>query len=242
MKIKKLLPPVFEEHKKVYGPTRMSCILRKMGYGIGRTRTGRLMNECGLRQVAHRPFVITTVAGKEPPALPDLVNREFSADAPNRIWTADITYIWTLKGFVYLAVILDVFSRYIVGWSLRKDQTAVLVLSAFSMALKRRGVPKEFVFHTDKGGQFFSTNLRAQLSLLEIKQSMGSTGDCFDNAVTESFNATLKKECIYLEPIGDYDQAYRKVFDYIEMFYNPIRLHSYLGYQSPAEYEINQKT
>jgi transposase InsO family protein len=134
-------------------------------------------------------------------------------------------------------VILDVYSRYIVGWSIRRDQDAALVMSAFSMAIERRGVPTNFIFHSDKGGQYFGKILKAQLDLLKVKQSMGSTGDCYDNAVTESFNATLKKECMYPEPIKNFDDAYSKVFSFIETFYNCKRLHSTLNYMSPLDFE-----
>lgn len=241
-KIKAVLIPSFKEHRKVYGPTRMSKLLSSMGIAVGRVRTGRLMKECKLVPVTYRPFIRTTESDKNQKAFPDLVNRDFTAEKPDEVWTSDITYIWTLEdGFVYLAVILDVFSRNIVGWAMRRDQDAALVLSAFSMAIQRRGVPKNFIFHTDKGGQYFSKILRSQLSMLDVKQSMGSTGDCFDNAVTESFNATLKKECIYPETIKNFDDAYSKVFSYIETFYNCKRLHSTLDYVSPLEFEIQKR-
>lgn len=141
---------------------------------------------------------------------------------------------------MYLAVILDVYSRYVVGWALRKDQDAALVLSAFSMAIKRRGTPEKFIFHSDKGGQYFSKVLKSQLNILDVRQSMGSTGDCFDNAVTESFNATIKKECIYLNPINDFNEAHSKIFEFIETFYNCKRLHSFLDYNSPMEFESQE--
>lgn len=237
-KIKEVLIPSFKEHRKVYGPTRMSKVLSSLGIKIGRVRTGRLMKECDLVPVTYRPFIRTTESDKKQKAFPDLVQRDFTAEKPDELWTSDITYVWTLEDcFVYLAVILDVFSRYIVGWAIRKALDAAVVLSAFSMAIQRRGVPKNFIFHTDKGGQYFSKILKSQLSLLDVKQSMGSTGDCYDNAVTESFNATIKKECIYLEPIKNFEDAYSKVFSYIETFYNPKRLHSTLGYVSPMEFE-----
>ena len=241
-KIKEVLEPAFKEHRKVYGPTRMSKVLISMGILIGRTRTKRLMNECDLVPVTYRPYIRTTESDKNSTAFPDLVNREFTAEKPNQLWTSDITYIWTLyEGFVYLAVILDVFSRNIVGWALRKDQDAALVLSAFSMAIERRGVPENFIFHSDKGGQYFSKILKAQLNLLNVDQSMGSTGDCYDNAVTESFNATIKKECIYPEPIKDFNDAYSKVFSFIETFYNCKRLHSTLNYMSPKDFESQKR-
>jgi len=236
-KIKQVLIPKFEEHRKLYGPTRMSKLLVSMGINAGRSRTRRLMQENMLVPVTYKPFVQTTNSPKNKKPYPDLVNRNFSADKLDSLWTSDITYIWTLDGFVYLAVILDVYSRHIVGWALRKDQDAALVLSAFSMAIKRRGVPKGFIFHSDKGGVYFSKILKSQLNLLEVNQSMGTTGDCYDNAVTESFNATLKKECIYLETLKNYDDAYSKIFSYIETFYNCKRLHSSLGYTSPIDFE-----
>lgn len=239
--IKAVLKPSFVEHHKTYGPQRMSKILYKMGIPVGRTRVRRLMDECNLVPVTRRPFTKTTDSSHKKKACPDLVNRDFTADMPNSVWTSDITYIWTLEGFVYLAVILDVYSRYVVGWALRKDQDAALVLSAFSMAIKRRGAPKNFIFHSDKGGQYFSKVLKSQLNMLDVQQSMGSTGDCFDNAVTESFNATIKKECIYLNPISDFNEAHSKIFEFIETFYNCKRLHSFLDYNSPMEFE-SQKT
>ena len=236
-KIKTVLKPAFIEHHRTYGPERMGKILSRIIAPIGRTRVRRLMAECNLVPVTRRPFTRTTDSSHSNKAFPDLVNRNFTADGPNEVWTTDITYIWTSEGFVYLAVILDVHSRYIAGWALRKDQDAALVLSAFSMAIKRRGLPKNFIFHSDKGGQFFSKILKSQLNMLDVKQSMGSTGDCFDNAVTESFNATIKKECIYLQTFQNFEEVHSKVFEYIETFYNCKRIHSYLDYQSPMEFE-----
>jgi putative transposase len=240
-KIKAVLVPSFHEHWEVYGPMRMSKLLSSMGITIGRTRTRRLMKECNLVPVTRRPFIRTTESDKSQKAFPDLVQRDFTAENADEVWTSDITYIWTFDdGFVYLAVILDVFSRNLIGWAMRKDQDVALVMSAFSMAIQRRGVPKEFIFHSDKGGQYFSKILKSQLSLLHVRQSMGSTGDCYDNAVTESFNATLKKECIYREPIRNFEEAYRRVFIYIETFYNCKRLHSTLDYTNPINFE-NQR-
>jgi putative transposase len=237
VEIKAVLKPAFEKNRKVYGCVRLSKVIQSLGYPIGRTRTKRLMDECKIWPLTRKIFTRTTDSSHKKKSFPDLVDRNFSSDAPNQVWTSDITYIWTLEGFVYLAVILDIYSRYVVGWSLRKDMDEALVLSSFSMAVQRRNVPKGFIFHSDKGGQYFSKILKAQLNLLEVQQSMGSTGDCFDNAVTESFNATIKKECIYLEPINDFKDAYSKIFSYIETFYNSNRLHSYLDYKSPSDFE-----
>ena len=236
-KVKEVLKPTFIEHHKTYGPQRMSEILHRVGIRIGRTRVRRLMAECNLVPVTRKCFVKTTDSSHGNKAYPDLVKRDFTAEKPNSVWTSDITYIWTCEGFVYLAIILDVYSRLVVGWALRKQQDEALILGAFSMAIAKREIPKNFIFHSDKGGQYFSKILKAQLNILDVQQSMGSTGDCFDNAVTESFNATLKKECIYLHAIRDYNHAHELIFEYIETFYNCKRIHSYLEYKSPMEFE-----
>ena len=176
-KIKHVLIPSFKEHRKVYGPTRMSKLLSSMGIVIGRTRTGRLMKEFKLVKVTYRPFFRTTESDKDQKAFPDLVQRDFTAEKPDEVWTSDITYIWTLEdGFVYLVVILDVFSRNVVGWAIRKDQDTALVLSAFSMAIQRRGVPKSFIFHSDKGGQYFSNILKSTL-IQYLRRIAESDGD-----------------------------------------------------------------
>lgn len=211
-KVKGKLKPLFEKHHKTYGPERMSVLLTKNGIQVGRTRIKRLMAECSLVPVTRPKFTKTTDSSHKLEACPDLVNRHFESDEPNKVFTSDITYIWTMEGYVYLAVILDIYSRYVAGWALGKQQDAALILSAFSMAIKRRKVPKGFIFHSDKGGQFFSKVLKAQLNILGVQQSMGSTGDCFDNAVTESFNATIKKECIYQNQFNNYKEAYSRIF------------------------------
>lgn len=245
---KKLAPTlcsVFDETKRVYGCVRMSKAMEELGFFIGKSRMVRLMNENNLvpQKPKWKPWGLSK-PDKSGRFSPDLVKREFSATRPDELWTSDITWIFTGEGLLYLAVILDVFSRYIVGWALREDETAELVIEAFNMACGRRNVPEGMIFHSDKGGQYCDMVLRKELEKLGIRQSMnGHSGAWFDNAITESVIATIKKECVYKEDFitGTKKMAQEKLFDYIELFYNPKRLHSALDYMSPVEFEMVNK-
>jgi putative transposase len=190
-----------------------------------------------VRGVCRRRRVKTTRRAADGRPAPDLVDREFKADGPNRLWVADITYIPTLAGFVFLAVVLDVWSRRIVGWSMRRNLATQIVLDAIAMALARRDATG-VIHHSDQGSQYTSLAFGERCRAFGVRPSMGSVGDCYDNAMCESFFATLECELIDRERFATQADAERAVFEYIEGFYNPRRRHSALGMVSPISYEL----
>ena len=209
-----------------------------MGIAIGRRRARRLMHAQGLYPQTAKAFRHgTTTRSKNLRKTPDLLDRNFTAQAPNRIWTGDITQVFTLEGVLYLAIIEDLFSRMIVGWAMMEQQTSLLVIVAFRMACIKRNPPSGCVFHSDKGSQYDCIDFRKLLLEKQFRQSMGSTGDCFDNAVTESAFGTVKSECLFEKVFTTRAAARSSIFDYIEAFYNRVRRHSSLGYLSPEEFE-----
>ena len=215
---------------------RIHADLAAEGQRVGRKRVGRLMREAGLAGVSRRRGVRTTWRDKKARPAPDLVSREFSAQSLNRLWVADITYIPTWAGFLYLAMVLDVCSRRIVGWSMATHLRAELVLEALNMALGQRR-PTHVIHHSDQGTQYTSIAFGQRCREIGVEPSMGSVGDCFDNAMAESFFATLECELIDRRCFQTQAEARMAVFEYIEGWYNPHRRHSALGQISPAEFE-----
>jgi putative transposase len=237
---KALLPRIqtaFEDSEKTYGAIRIVNELRKQGRRVGKNRVWRLMRQNGLKVKTTRRFKVTTNSDHKRPVAPNLVKRKFSAEASDRLWTGDITYVWTAEGWLYLAVVLDVFSRRIIGWSMNRRMTDELVIAAFRNALVRRRPSPGFVFHTDRGSQYCSKRFRALVKGSGGMQSMSATGCCYDNAITESFFGTLKRELIHHCSFMTRQQARSRIFRYIEVFYNRKRIHSAIGYLSPEQYE-----
>lgn len=195
------------------------------------------MRQLGLRVVPSKRFKVTTNSKHHYPVAPNLLDRQFEVAAPDRVWGTDITYLWTQEGWLYLAVVIDLFSRRVVGWSLDKRMTTTLVIDALTMAVWRRRPSKGLLHHSDRGSQYASYAYQAVLEKCGMVCSMSGKGDCWDNAVVERFFRSLKTErtnhCIY----ATRQAAKQDVIDYIEMFYNSQRLHSYLGYQNPNDYE-----
>jgi putative transposase len=220
-----------------YGAPRVHAELRAEGRRVGRKRVARLMRADGLAGVSRRKGVRTTRRGEDArrPA-PDLVARDFTAEQPDRLWVADITYVPTWAGFLYLAVVLDAFSRRVVGWSMATHLRARLVLDALDMALWRRR-PDDVVHHSDQGSQYTSIAFGTRCREAGVRPSMGSVGDCYDNALCESFFATLECELLDRRRFRSQVEARMAVFSFIEGWYNPRRRHSALGYLSPVEYE-----
>ncbi len=232
---------IHAESRGTYGAPRVQAALRKLGVHAGRARIGRLMAADGLRGVCRRRRRITTRSdGSE--AAADLVRREFRAERPNELWVADSTHVPTDEGTLYLAVVQDVFSRLIVGWSMSRRQPAELMIQALEMAVARRRPEGDVTHHSDRGSQYTSESFREVCEKANVTVSMGSVGDCYDNAMAESFFATLETELIDRQPrrrFASRAQARSMIFDYLEGFYNTRRLHSSLDYQSPLEFEMN---
>jgi len=236
--LRERIEAIHEDSRGIYGAPRIHAELRlKHGVHVGRKRVARLMREVGISGVSRRRTKRTTTTTKQAPAAPDLVRRDFSASRPDELWLADITYVPTWEGFLFLAGVMDMYSRRCVGWSMRDDLQADLVIDALGMAVTRRRPRAGLVHHSDRGSQYTSLFFGATLRESGIAASMGSRGDAFDNAAAESFIATIKKELINRRRFKRRDEARLAIFDYIECFYNPVRRHSSLGYLSPIEFE-----
>jgi putative transposase len=207
-----------------------------MPNAVGRKRIARLMRSASLAGVSRRKGTRTTLRDSRARPAPDLVQREFAADGPDRLWVADITYIATWAGFLYLAVVLDAFSRRIVGWAMANHLRTSLVLGALDMALAQRR-PSDVVHHSDQGSQYTSIAFGARCRQAGVRPSMGSVGDCYDNAMCESFFATLECELLDRHRFRSQAEARMAVFEFIEGWYNPRRRHSAIGYLSPRDYE-----
>jgi putative transposase len=229
---------IHADNRRVYGSPRVHAELR-LGDGVrvGRKRVERLMRQAGITGLAVRKRGKTTIRVPGVRVCEDLVDREFLAAAPDRLWVADITYLRTWEGWLYLVAVQDVFSRRIVGWSMADHMRTELVSDALQMALARRRPAPGLIWHSDQGSQFVSLAFGQQARAAGIAQSMGSKGDCFDNAVAESFFATLKKELIHDRSWPSKAELRTEVFQYIEAFFNRRRRHSTLGMLSPAQFE-----
>jgi putative transposase len=227
---------IHERSGGTYGAPRVHAQLLQEGMAVGYNRVARLMREAGLRGVSRRRWVCTTQRDRSARPAADLVRREFSAAAPDQLWVADITYIATWEGFLYLAVVLDVFSRKVVGWAMRTHLLTELVLSALDMALTARR-PQQVIHHSDQGTQYTSVAFGARCEAAGVTPSMGSVGDCYDNAMCESFFATLECELLERTTFRTKAEAEAAVFQFLEGWYNPHRLHSSLNYVSPVNYE-----
>jgi putative transposase len=235
-----LIARVHAESLETYGVPRIHAELADdYGIRVGRKRVARLMRELGIEGVSRRGKrrYKTTIPAKEQPAAPDLVRRSFQAAGPNRLWVADITYVSTWEGFLFLACVIDAWSRRVVGWSMRDDLRSELVVDALGMALTQRKPDVGVVHHSDRGSQYTSLAFGKTMQDAGVMPSMGRRGDAFDNAVAESFFATLETELLDRSSFRSRDQARLALFHWIEGFYNTRRRHSTLGQRSPANYE-----
>jgi putative transposase len=228
---------IYAQSRQTYGAPRVHAELVAQGVGCGRQRVARLMRAAQIVGCHRRRHPTTTVREPAAPVAPDRVERQFVAVAPNVLWSADITYVPTWAGFLYLAVVLDVFSRRIIGWAMADHLRTELVLSAVDMALWNRRPAPGVIHHSDHGCQYTSLAFGQRCQEVGIDRSMGSVGDCYDNAITESFFATLECELLDRHTFRNHAEARTAIFDYIEGFYNTHRRHSALGYLSPAAFE-----
>lgn len=220
-----------------YGSPRILRVLKGLGESCNKTKVERLMKKNGIRAKTKRKFRVTTDSKHNLPVAPNLLDRNFSPEKPNQVWASDITYVWTREGWLFLAVIVDLFSRQVVGWSLEKTMTKELVCSALRQAYFRRKPGTGLLFHSDRGSQYCSKEFRKLLRDYKMLQSQSRKANCWDNACVESFFHTLKTEMIYHEDFMTREQAHRGIFDWVEAFYNRERLHSTLGYKSPVDFE-----
>ena len=227
------------EGRSTYGSPRVYHVLKACGVACCENTVAKLMRSECLRPKARRPFAVkTTDSRHDRPIAKNVLNREFYPDRPDTTWTADITYVPTAEGWLYLAVVLDLFSRRVVGWATADHMRSDLVCDALRMALKHRRPKGKLLHHSDRGVQYASEAYQGVLAAHGIEPSMSRTGNCWDNAVTESFFSTAKRELTHHETYATREEARGSLFEYIEVFYNRQRLHSTLGYRSPADYEV----
>jgi len=222
-----------------YGSPRVRRALVAQGHKVGRDRVARLMRENDLRGKRRRRFRNTTQSKHSHPVAPNVLERQFTAERPNAAWVGDITYVWTLEGWLYLSVILDLYTRRVVGWAMSKRIDQALTLRALEMALRACEPEPGLIHHTDRGSQYAANDYQKSLTARGIICSMSRKGNCWDNAVAESFFATLKVEFVHESLFRTRAQATSEIFEYIEVFYNRERRHSFLGYVSPLEFENN---
>jgi len=229
---------IFEEGRQTYGSSRIQGILAEQGICCGRERVARLMQADGLKPITRRPFrVITTDSKHQLPVAPNHLDQKFTADGPDQKWATDITYVPTVQGWLYLAVVLDLYSRRIVGWAMSDSLQRQLVIDALQMAIAARRPAPGLLHHSDRGSQYASHDYQSLLTRAKMVSSMSRKGNCYDNASVESFFGTLKTELVYQRHYATRAQAKADIFEYIEVFYNRIRCHSALQYKSPVRYE-----
>lgn len=237
-----LVKSIHQKTRAAYGSRRMSKELTKEGHAVGRYRARSLMKAAQVYAKQRRRYKLTTKSNHGYSISRNMLNREFNVTAPNTIWAGDITHINTYQGWLYLAVVIDLYSRRVIGWSLSERINAELVCDALRMALGRRRPSNGLMYHSDRGVQYASEEYQGLLKEYGIKASMSRKGNCWDNAVVERFFGSLKSECITGKKYFTRHEAKADIIDYIEMFYNSYRLHSTLGYLSPLSYElVNQK-
>jgi putative transposase len=237
-KFTELVRKHYQINKGRYGLLKLVREIRKEGFCVNKKRIYRLMKKEGIYSKTSRKFKVTTKQGKGARFSENLLEGKFQSSRANEIWTSDITYIRTKEGWLYLAVVLDIYSRKIIGWAIQQRVTSDIVLKALMMAITNRKPDKGIIFHSDRGSQYTSELVRSRLNLYGLRQSMSGKGNCYDNAITETFFSLLKRELVYLTEFETREQARREIFEYIEIFYNRQRIHSSLDYLSPVEFEM----
>lgn len=228
---------IYAHHRQRYGVPRITDELNDEGIGCSHNRVSRRMQALGLKAIQAKKFKVTTDSNHSKPVAPDLIEQDFSAHAPNQKWTSDVSYVWTDEGWLYLAVVMDLYSRAIVGWSMNRRMTDQLVCDALTMALFRRHFPQGTIIHSDRGSQYCAKRYQRLIKNNGLRCSMGRRANCYDNAVTESFFHTLKVELVHRQRYRTRKLAKSSIFEYIETYYNRQRKHSAIGHQIPMLFE-----
>ena len=236
-----IIKEIFDANKGNYGSPRIHDNMKKRGIDCSRKRVARIMRENGLKARPKKKYKVTTDSRHDFPIVENLVDRNFTVEAANMCWVSDITYIWTTEGWLYLCVILDLFSRMAVGWSMASHLRTELAIDALEMAVAHRNPLRGLVFHSDRGIQYASHEFREKINDYGMIQSMSRKGNCWDNACAESFFATLKLEEVFQHKYKTKAEARESIFEYIAVYYNRKRSHSFLDYLSPEEYEFIMK-
>jgi putative transposase len=228
----------YEDNDGLYGSPKITHLLLQEGWRVSEKTVGRIMREQGLRSRTVCKFKVqTTDSNHDMPIAPNLLDQQFTVDAPNKVWVTDITYIRTRQGMLYLASVMDLFSRKIVGWALMERMTVDLVIQALDAAYKANRPSPGLIHHSDRGSQYASKDYRAKLEEYNMICSMSRKGNCYDNACIESYHSVLKRELVYLSKFKTKQEAKQCIYRYLEFFYNRKRIHSYLGYLSPERFE-----
>ena len=233
---------IFIQSKSRYGSPKITDVLRDKGIAVGKNLVARRMKACGLRSIVRRKYRPTTDSNHSYPVAENLLQRQFTATGPDRVWVSDITYIATDRGWLYLTVFLDLFSRMVVGWALSSSLSAEMVCTALYRGIRHRRPAAGLVIHSDRGVQYACKDFRQLLEKHGFLQSMSRKGDCWDNAVAESFFSIIKSELIHHERFRGPQDTLKALFEYIEVFYNRKRKHSTLCYKTPAQYEQVMKS
>lgn len=228
---------IHAESRGTYGSPRVHAALQAQGQRVGIHRVARLMRAGAIRAKTVKKWRATTDSAHAHPAAPHTLNRQFAVTQPNRVWAGDITYVWTAEGWLYLAVVLDLYSRRVIAWGMSSRLTQDLATTALTMAVAHRRPAEGVLHHTDRGSQYAATTYRELLASYGLTASMSRRGNCWDNAVVESFFHTLKTELVHHRSYQTREEARQEIFEWIEVFYNRTRRHSTLGYRSPAEFE-----
>jgi putative transposase len=228
---------IYDDSKGRYGSPKITQELRDRGHRVGKNRVAKRMRKAGLRSKIRRKYRVTTDSKHKFPVAPNLLERNFTAHARDKVWVSDITYLATRSGWLYLTVIIDLFSRMVVGWALSSSLGHEMVVTALKRAIRRRRPSNGLIFHSDRGVQYACTDFRKELDKHKFIQSMSRKGNCWDNAVAESFFAIMKTELVYHERYEGHQDCLHSIFEYIEVFYNRKRRHSTLEYLCPSEYE-----
>lgn len=228
---------IFLGSRRLYGSPKITQVLRSQGHVVSQKTVARLMKEKGLRSRTVKKYKVTTNSKHTLPAHDNVLNQQFVAQSPNEVWMADITYVPTQEGWLYVASIMDLFTRKIVGWKADERMSKNLVLKALDQAVQRQQPESGVLHHSDRGSQYASREYQERLSRYGMAGSMSRKGNCYDNACIESFHSVLKKELVFLETFKTRQQAKQRIFEYIEIFYNRQRIHSSIGYQSPTNFE-----
>jgi transposase InsO family protein len=238
-KLMKEIKDIHRESKQTYGSPRVAKELSRRGFAVSRRKVAKMMRQEGLQSKIRKKYRVTTNSNHRYPAAENHLNRNFSPGGLNQAWVSDITYIKTAQGWLYLTVILDLCDRQVIGWSLsRRLHTKDTVIPAWKMAASRRKIASKLIFHSDRGVQYACNDFKKLIANNpNVMQSMSRKGNCWDNAVAESFFKTLKVECVYLQKFRSMKEAELSIFEFIEIWYNRKRIHSALGYRTPAEFE-----
>jgi transposase InsO family protein len=234
--LKEKIKTLFKKSRNTYGTRRMVKVMKNSGIEMGRFKARRLMKQLGLEARYPKKYRATTDSQHKSAILPNILDRQFNPSRPNEVWTADISYVWTLEGFLYVATIMDLYSRQIIGWAIDDHMKTSLCLQALQMAYWRKKPASGLLHHSDRGSQYASNDYKAQLKNMGMQQSMSRKGNCWDNAPKERFFRSLKYECLYYERLSNKAMAKLCIIDYIA-FYNGQRIHSSLAYKTPLAYE-----